>query len=261
MVTTMLELFHWEPVAHCARTLICLHEVGAEYRSHYVDALKFEQFSADFLKLNPLGQLPVLMRDGVAMSESALLCEYLAESHPEANLAPADPVDWYNVQVWSKFVDYHLASSLGTLGCRKYLVPLLGALDQAELKRKIAAIPVAERKAGWERAATGDYDDELVADAERKVKLAVDRMEATLTEGDWLVGDNYSIADINAFAMISGLREVAPHIVNERDAPHVIGWTARIAKRPAVRAALSSPGLKRRSDMVFVPGPEHSRWG
>jgi glutathione S-transferase len=257
----MLELFHWEPVGHCARVLICLHEIGAEYRSHYVDALKFEQFSADFLKLNPQGQLPVLMRDGVAMSESALLCEYLAESHPESNLAPADPVDWYNVQVWSKFVDYHLASSLGTLGCRKYLGPVLKEHDQAELKRKIASIPVPERKAGWERAAADDYDDELVANAERKVKLVVDRMEATLAAGDWLVGEKYSIADINAFAMISGLSAAAPHIVNERDAPHVMDWSARIAERPAVRAVLSSPGLRRRRDLVFIPGPEHSRWG
>lgn len=257
----MLELFHWEPVGHCARVLICLHEIGVEYRSHYVDALRFEQFSAGFLKLNPLGQLPVLKSNGIAMSESALLNEYLAESHPEANLAPAEPVDWYNVQVWSKFVDYHLASSLGTLGCRKYLVPVLKERDQAELKRKIASIPVLERKAGWERAAADDYDDELVANAERKVKLVVDRMEATLTAGDWLVGENYTIADIDAFAMISGLRAAAPHIVNESDAPHVLGWAARIAERPAVRAVLSSPVLQRRRDIVFIPGPEHSRWG
>jgi glutathione S-transferase len=257
----MLELYHWEPVAHCARVLICLHEVGAEYRSHYVDALKFEQFSADFLKLNPLGQLPVLKSGGGAMSESALLDEYLAESHPDSNLAPADPVDRYNVQVWSKFVDYHLASSLGTLGCRKYLVPVLKEYDQAELKKKIASIPVPERKAGWERATAGDYDDELVANAERKVELVVDRMEAALAASDWLVGEKYSIADINAFAMISGLSAAAPHIVNERDAPHVMDWSARISERPAVRAVLSAAGLRRRSDLVFIPGPEHSRWG
>jgi hypothetical protein len=61
--------------------------------------------------------------------------------------------------------------------------------------------------------------------------------------------------------MISGLRTAAPHIVNERDAPRVLGWAARIAERPAVRAVLSSPLLKRRRDIVFIPGPEHSRWG
>jgi glutathione S-transferase len=259
-MTAVLELLHWEPVGHCARVLICLHEIGAEFRSRYVDALEFEHFSPDFLKLNPLGQLPVLKSDGVALSESALIDEYLAESHPESGLAPTDPVDWYNVQVWSKFVDYHLASSLATLGCRKYLVPLLKEYDQAGLHEKIASIPVTERKAGWERAAADDYDDELIANAERKVKLVIERMEARLSDGDWLVGEAYSIADIAAFAMISGLMEAAPHLVNEGEAPHVIGWAARIAERPAVQA-LSSPALKRRKETVFVPGPEHSRWG
>lgn len=257
----MLELYHWEPVGHSLRVLICLHETGAKYRSHYVDALKFEQFAADFLELNPLGQLPVLKSDGVAMAESVLLNEYLAESHPESRLAPADPIGWYNVQVWSKFVDYNLASSLATLGCRKFLVPVLKALDPAELKRKIAAIPVPERKVGWERAAAGDYDAELVANAERKVKLVLERMEATLGASEWLVGEHYSIADIDAFAQIDGLRAAAPDIVNERNAPRVIEWASRIAARPAVRAVLSAPGLKRRKDTVFVPGPEHSRWG
>lgn len=257
----MLELYHWEPVGHCARVLICVHEIGAEFLSRYVDALKFEHFSPDFLELNPLGQLPVLKSDGVVMSESALINEYLAESHPESNLAPTDAVDWYNVQVWSKFVDYHLASSLATLGCRKYLVPLLEGYDQAELHEQIASIPVVERKAGWERAAADGYDPELIANAERKVRLVIERMEGRLAAGDWLVGEAYSIADIDAFAMVSGLMAAAPHIVNEGVASHVIGWAARIAERPAVRAALASPSLKRRTDTVFIPGPEHSRWG
>lgn len=257
----MLELYHWEPAGHSLRVLICLHEIGDGYRTHYVDALKFEQFSADFLKLNPSGQLPVLTSDGVAMAESVLLNEYLAESYPDAQLAPTDPVGWYNVQVWSKFIDYNLASSLGTLGCRKFLVPVLEAFDQAELKRKIASIPVPERRAAWERAAAGDYDAELVANAERKVKLVVERMEAALAEGEWLVGGKYSIADIDAFALINGLEAAAPHIVNDRNAPRVIDWASRIAARPAVREVLSSPGLKRRKDTVFLPGPEHSRWG
>ena len=55
----MLELFHWEPVSHSARVLICLHEIGVEFKSHYVDLMEFEQFSGDFLALNPAGQVPV----------------------------------------------------------------------------------------------------------------------------------------------------------------------------------------------------------
>ena len=257
----MLELFHWEPVSHSARVLICLGEVGAEYRSHYVDALEFEHLAHEYLTLNPQGLLPVLKADGVVLSESSLINEFLAESFPEAKLKPADPTDAYNVQVWSKFVDYNLASSLATLGCRRYLVPVLHRCDRATLEARIESIPVPERRAGWQRAAQNDYDDALIDNAERKVRLVLGRMEETLAAGQWLVGDHYSIADINAFAMISGLMEAAPGIVNADDAPHTAEWAGRIAERPAVRSVLDSPDLRRRTDPVFLPGPEHSRWG
>lgn len=257
----MLELFHWEPVGHAARVLVCLEEIGVDYRSNYVDALNFEHFSGDFLKLNPQGLLPVLKVDGVALSESSLINEFLAESFPEANLKPADPTDSYNVQVWSKFVDYNLASSLATLGCRRYLVPLLERCDRAVLETRIASIPVPERRVGWRRAARNDYDEALVDNAGRKVRLVLGRMEEALATGEWLVGGRYSIADINAFAMISGLMQAAPDIVNADDAPHTTAWAGRIAARPAVRSVLDSADLRRRPDTVFLPGPEHSRWG
>lgn len=254
----MLELFHWEPVGHSARVLICLAEVGAEYQSRYVDALGLEHFSDDFLALNPQGLLPVLKIDGAVLSESSLINEFLAESFPEAALEPDEPTDAYNMRVWSKFVDYNLASSLATLGCRRWLVPLLERGDRAAMKRRIEAIPVPERKPGWLRAVRNDYDEALVANAERKVRLVLDRLEETLAAGEWLVGDRYSLADINAFALIDGLLQAAPELVNSDSAPHTAEWAARIAERPAVRSLES---LKRRKETVFLPGPEHSRWG
>lgn len=257
----MLELFHWEPVGHSARVLICLHEAGVDYRSRYVDAINFEHFSPGFLKLNPLAQLPVLTDGDLVLSESGLINEFLAEAFPSSKLLPADPVGRYNVQVWSKFIDYNLSSSLATLGCKKYLVPFLKQYDQAGLGERISNIPVVERRAGWQRAAENDYDDDMVANAERKVGLVIARIEAALAEGDWLVGDNYGIADINAFAMIRGLQDSAPELVNEDRAERTVEWASRIAKRPAVIAALSSGEPTRYPQPLFIPGPEHSRWG
>lgn len=257
----VFELFHWEPVGHSARVLICLEETGADYRSRYVDALNFEHFSGDFLKLNPQGLLPVLVADGVALSESSLINEFLAESFPEADLKPADPTSAYNVQAWSKFIDYHLASSLATLGCRRYLVPALERCDRPALEARIDSIPVPERRAGWQRALRNDYDDALVENAARKVRLVLGRMEETLAAGEWLVGGRYSIADINAFAMVRGLMQAAPEIVNVDVAPHTAAWAKRIAARPAVRSVLDSADPGRRTETVFLPGPEHSRWG
>lgn len=256
----MIELYHWEPVAHSARVLICLNEIGAEFESHYVDLLEFEQFDDAFRALNPAGQVPVLCNNGVAMTESALINEYLAEAFPDAGLAAMDAGGWYRTQTWSKWVDYNLSSSLGTLGCRKFLVPELAARDRASLARAIDAIPVAERQPGWRLAADNAYTDDMVANSERKVKLVIGRMEEILAESEWLAGGAYSIADIDTFAMVDALRDVAPGIVNAAEAPATMRWLERIAARPAVQAARAA-NRKFETGTMYAPGPEHSRWG
>ena len=256
----MIELFHWEPVSHSARVLICLHEIQVEFESHYVDLLDFEQFSGKFLELNPAGQVPVLKDGEVAITESALINEFLAETFPDAGLAPMDPLGWYSTQTWSKYIDYNLSSALGTLGCRQYLTQLLKGRDQSDLKNAIESIPVAERRPAWQLAANDAYDDDLVGNSERKLALVIERMESILAEAQWLVGDHYSIADINTFAMIRSLADLAPHIVNKDKSPATLDWLDRIADRPAVKDALTKYG-KLESGTAFAPGPEHSRWG
>jgi glutathione S-transferase len=256
----MIELYHWEPVSHSLRVLISLHEIGADFRSHYVDLMKFEQFSTDYLSINPAGQVPVLKNDEVALFESALINEYLAELYPEAGLAPTGPLAWYNTQTWSKYVDYNLGPSLATLGCSSFLVPLLKTLDRKKLEASIAAIPLSERRAGWSLAVSGEYPADGLRNSARKVDLVTRRMESILEESEWLVGDKYSIADIDTFAMIHGLRNLAPTVINETNTPKTLDWYSRIAARAAVKDALATES-ERYSGPLYAPGPEHSRWG
>lgn len=256
----MLELYHWEPVSHSARVLICLNEIGVEYRSHYVDLLEFEHFRKDFLALNRMAQVPVLCDNGVCLTESSLINEYLAESYPDAGLASFDALGWYRIQTWSKWVDYNLSSSLGTLGTRRYLAPVLGGKGRKELEAAIAAIPLAERRSGWELAARNDYSDDLVMNSKRKVELVVQRMEKELAARSWVAGDRYTVADINTFAMIHALTDLEPDILDASKAPNTLAWHDRILERAAVQKAL---GAARRypAGQIYAPGPEHSRWG
>ena len=76
----------------------------------------------------------------------------------------------------------------------------------------------------------------------------------------WLAGADYSIADIDAYALVDPLRDLAPEVVNAVQTPRLVQWLSRIAERPAVRAARarSRSGAPERA---FVPGVEPSRWG
>jgi len=78
---------------------LALLEIGAPFRLEKLDFERDEQHGADYLKLNPRGQVPTLLIDGKPYFESAALLMMLAERHPEARLAPppgsALRADWY----------------------------------------------------------------------------------------------------------------------------------------------------------------------
>lgn len=253
----MLELYHWEPNASAFKTLICLHEKGLAFESRYLDLLQFEQYRPEFLRLNPNGQVPVLLHDGKALTESQFINEYLDEVFPRPALRPRTAELLWRMRVWGKFTGEVLAPAVSTLGCHAFLAPLLRGRD---ISAALADIPLPERRQGWLLASEDSYGEALLDDSRRKVKLAVGRFEERLGKHPWLVGDDYSLADIEVFAWSNALDALTPDVVNPAATPGMTSWLGRIRARAAVRAAL---GHSRRGSpaQAFAPGPEHSRWG
>jgi glutathione S-transferase len=105
----MYTLFYSPGTASMAVHL-ALIEIGAPYRLQRLDFGKDEQRAADYLKMNPRGQVPTLVIDGRPYFEAAALVMILAERHPEARLAPppGSPTraEWYQ---WSVFFANSLA--------------------------------------------------------------------------------------------------------------------------------------------------------
>ena len=68
---------------------ILLEEVGADYQRLIIDTHKGEEMEADFLAINPRGQIPALvLPDGSLMTESAAMMLQIADSHPDSGLLP-----------------------------------------------------------------------------------------------------------------------------------------------------------------------------
>ena len=76
----MLELYHGSPAANSLKALLPLKEKGVEYVSHYMNLLEFEQHEPWFVKINPNGQVPVLVHDGRVITESTVINEYVDET-------------------------------------------------------------------------------------------------------------------------------------------------------------------------------------
>jgi glutathione S-transferase len=91
-----LVYYHAEPLANSLKSMIPLMEKGLDYESRYVDLHKFEQHSDWFTAINPEGQVPVLDHDGVIITHTTVINEYLEDAFPDANpadgpLRPRDP--------------------------------------------------------------------------------------------------------------------------------------------------------------------------
>jgi glutathione S-transferase len=121
---------------------LALIEAGAPHELKLVDFSKGEQRSAEYLRLNPLGQVPTLLVDGQPYRESGALLMLIADRHPEARLAP--PPGSVQRQAWYQCIVY-LSNALGASYRYWFYPPDLGASEhpapvRAALQARIEAV-------------------------------------------------------------------------------------------------------------------------
>ena len=236
----MLSLYHYEPSANSMKPLLCLAEKGLEYESLYVDLHNFEQHSAEFVAINPNGQVPVLIHDGAVINESTVINEYLDEVFPEVKLVPEDPVERAQMRIWSKFVDEYFCPALSKIGW-SFLIPKIAArLKACELEEALKKIPLEEQRQKWLTAATESFTEEELAESRRQVTVSIERMEGLLAERNWLAGKKYSLADVNSYSMVFRIPQLVSEAMSEEKTPLAMAWLEKMNARPAVQAALAT---------------------
>ncbi len=98
-------IFHFAPGTSSMAVHIALHEVGCAFESRVLSIHRTETLTPEFLKINPVGQVPVLEVDGRVLTEVAAILFYLARRYPEAGLLPAgDAFAEAEVISWMSFI-------------------------------------------------------------------------------------------------------------------------------------------------------------
>jgi glutathione S-transferase len=247
----MLELYHAEPVANSMKVLLCLKEKQIDFVSHYVDLLRFEQHEPAFIAINPNGQVPVLVHDGAVITESTVINEYLDEVFPAISLCPANLVDRAHMRVWNKFVDDVYTPSLSMIGWHTMLRRIAVNIEKGRLAELLARIPLKEQRDKWATIADDSFTEEQLADSKRKLGISVQKMEAMLLNSDYLIGNQFSQADVNSYAITASLARLFPDLMNSSATPRVVAWMERMNARPGVQAALAMPNKVPETLRVF----------
>lgn len=258
------ELYHWEPNAFHLKPLIALAEKGVAFVSNYFDPTRLEQFGAGFpsnvesrLQLEREG--PLLLHAGELISSSFFMLEYIAEALPGPTLMPRTAYDRYRARACGQTNALGLAGPVIALGCLAHLAPALRAQPRAALRARFAGIEPLERRAAWE-ALLEDRDSAATDALRAQLQTPLARIEAVLERSPWLAGSDYSIADIDTYALLAPLPALTPGLANAGATPRILDFLARVQARPAVRTALNRSRTGRPHE-AFVPGPESSRWG
>jgi glutathione S-transferase len=229
--------------------MIPLIEKRLPYQSIYVDLHKFEQHSEWFVAINPEGQVPVLDHDGVIITHTTVINEYLEDVFPDIPLRPRDPVAAARMRYWNKFVDEHVMNHVSMHGWHRMVGIIARNIDSGEFDRLMERIPLPDQRKKW-RAARSGFSEADLANATDKIVQAVDKVEKQLVQTPWLAGDDYTLADINFYSMCGMMVErMFPELAIASRCPRLVAWREKINARPAVARALSAedrtaPGLR-----------------
>ncbi|NBN62592.1 glutathione transferase GstA [Microvirga tunisiensis] len=197
---------YFSPGACSLATHIVLRELGLGFDTERVDTkTKVTASGANFYDVNPDGYVPALqLGNGEVLTEGAAILQYLADQHPQANLAPA-PGTWERTQL-------HRQLNFIAAELHKSFSPLFrGAEGEA---RKAAIDTLGVKFAHFDR---------LFADGR-----------------PYVLGDTFSVADAYLFTVLGWTRFVQ---VDLSAWPVLVAYMERIAARKAVQDALVAEGL------------------
>jgi len=198
---------------HCARArsvrvLWLLEELGLDYE---LETMPFDPKALqapDFLEVSPLGKVPVLIDGATRMSESVAIVQYILNKYGNGSLEPdEEDAEFGKYLQWLHFGEATLMGPIATISLNRFILP------------------------------EGERDERAVERAVRQLNLYTQTVEDSLEGRDYLMGDEFTAADI-----VVGYAYFAMRLfrVFPKDFPKVAAWFERLMARPAYQKATAA---------------------
>ena len=185
---------------------IVLHESGLPFQAISAPTkTKKLPDGTDYLTINPRGYVPLLeLDDGQRMTEGPAIVQYIADLVPAKNLAPANgTMARYRLQEWLTFIGTEL---------HKGFSPLFNPAS----------------------------NDDFKAFSRDKLASRLKWVDEQLAGKQYLLGDNFSVADAYLFVVTNWAKPMA---IDLSGYANLLAFRARVGGRPAVQAAMKAEGL------------------
>ncbi len=189
-------LYH-APHTRSQMSLCMLEELGIDYDLHMISLVDGEHNQAEFIALNSMKKVPVLRHGDATVCETGAILTYLADTYPQANLAPAPEAS----QERASYLRWLFFGG----NC---IEPAVMELFSPRVE------PLKSSQAGW-----GDFGRVL------------DTLREGLTGRDYLLGDNFSAADVLIGSQVGF--SIKYNSINPEQEPVLAAYAARCDARPA----------------------------
>jgi glutathione S-transferase len=202
-----MKLYDSKMAPNPRRVRIFLAEKGIQVPDDQVDLAKAQNRSPEFLKINPMGGVPVLqMDDGTNLAESVAICRYFEETHPEPRLMGVDARDKAEVEMWQRRMELNLLSTVA--GCFRNTSEFF--------KGRIPQVP--------------EYGEVCRQAAEK----AFGMLDGFLADRKFIAGERYTIADITALVAVDFAKLIKLRISPEQK--NLVRWHEAVSSRPSAKA-------------------------
>ncbi len=199
---------YYSPGSCALASHIALEEAGGDYEAIRIDFKAEEQRKPAYLSINPKGRVPALVTARGILTETPAILLYIAQSHPQAGLAPLDDIfDLVRLQAFNSYLcsTVHVAHAHGGRGHRWADDP--AAI--AEMKRKVP----------------------------ESVAACFELIENEMFEGPWVMGESYSLCDPYLYTVA---RWLEGDQIDTTKLPKTMAHMQRMEARPAVKTVLDN---------------------
>jgi glutathione S-transferase len=202
-----LVLYYHPLASFCQKVLIALYENATPFAPRIVD-LADQDASAGFLRLWPVGKIPVLHDEGPnrIIPETTIIIEYLDRHYRGLHaFFPEDEAQNLDARLWDRFFDFYVQ-----LPMQKIVTDRLRP--------------------------EGESDRRGVADAKASLATAYRMIEVRMADMTWAAGKSFSIADCAAAPALFYAGMVAPFPETHR---HLAAYFERLLSRPSFRRVIA----------------------
>jgi glutathione S-transferase len=164
--------------------------------------------SPEFLKLSPLGKIPVYQDGDFSVPDSSVIIDYLERTHPKPALYPTDPKLRARALFLEEYADTRVVETLSPVFFQRFV--------QVNLFKKPA-------------------DEAIIKEAlEVKLPPVMEFLESTIGDNDYAVGNQFSIADIALTSPFVNFA-IAGEKLDAKRWPHVAAYVQKIHGRPSYK--------------------------